>query len=400
MRMKLTPSIKIENLKPPTTGELLVWDEGLAGFGLRVGRRRRTWIVQYRIGTRTRRLTLGHWPTLSLAAARAKAAAALATVDLGEDPAAEDHQRAQTPTLAAFAERYRVEYAEAQKRPHSIASEVSLLRAHLLPAFGAKRLDAIRPAEVQRFHAGLRTTPYVANRCMALLRHMLKMARRWGVLEAGLADPTAGVTLYREAAIERFLSAEEAARLGTALQAEESRSPIAVAAIRLLALTGARASEIRCLRWSEVDLAGACLRLPAARTKEKRSKRLPLTAPALAVLNALPRLHDEWVFPGTRDRPMRLQAPWERVRAAAQLERGGRFRLHDLRHSFATEGVGAGMSLALIGALMGHRRPSTTARYGHASDDPRREAAERIASRVAASLEGREPAEVVPLRSA
>lgn len=400
MRMKFTTS-KLDSLKPPETGELLVWDEGLAGFGVRVGQRRRTFVVQYRGRSgRSRRLKLGTFPALSLAGARAKAAAALAAVERGEEPSAEGHEQRHTPTLREFTERYVAEGHPSRtgepKRRHTAASEASLLRAHLLPAFGAKPLDAITERDVRRFHAGLRERRYVANRALALLRHMLFLARTWGVLEKGHPDPTAGVKLYREEPRERWLTASEAERLGAALRAEEARDPLAAAGLKLLALTGARASEVRLLRWAELDLEGACLRLPAERTKEKRAKVLPLTAPALAVLAALPRLDDELVFPGARDgRPRSFQYAWNRVRKAAGLD----CRMHDLRHAFATAGVGAGMGLPMIGSLLGHRQAATTQRYAHAADDPRREAAERIAGRVAASLDGK-PAEVVPLRGA
>ncbi len=397
MRLRFTRSC-LENLEPCDKGELFAWDSGLPGFGLRVGRRRKSWLVQYRDRSgRTRRLSLGSFPVTPLKEARARAIEVLAAVERGEDPAEKRAHERQTPTLETFAERYRTEYAEAHKRPHSVASEASLLRVHLLPALGAKRLDVIRSSDVARFHAALREKPYTANRCLALLHHVFRMAATWGVLPEKHRDPTRDVRAYREQARERFLSPNEAARLGEALRAEQAKAPLAVAALRLLALTGARANEIRALRWEEVDLEAACLRLPAERTKENRAKTVPLSAPALNVLTELPRLDDAFVFPGRRaGRPLSLQPAWERVRRSAKLEG---FRLHDLRHSFATAGVGSGLGLPIIGSLLGHRRPNTTARYGHVADDPRRDAAERIGSRVAAALDGKPAAEVVPLRS-
>jgi len=200
---------------------------------------------------------------------------------------------------------------------------------------------------------------------------------------------------YREVPRERWLTPSETERLGAAIRAEGGHDPLAAAALKLLALTGVRASEVQILRRAEVDLEGACLRLPAERTKEKRPKTIPLTAPALAVLSALPRLDDELLFPGTRGRVRSLKASWDRVRTAAGLQD---LRLHDLRHVYATTGVGAGMGLPLIGSLLGHRAAATTQRYAHAADDPRREAAERIAARVAAALDGKPAAEVVKLR--
>jgi integrase len=167
----------------------------------------------------------------------------------------------------------------------------------------------------------------------------------------------------------------------------------AVTALRLLLLTGARRSEVLELRWSEVDLERACLRLADSKTG---AKVIPLAAPALAVLASAPRFHgNPYVCWGSRPGKhlVGLQKIWERLRSRAGLED---VRLHDLRHNYASIGVAAGMGLPILGSILGHSSPSTTARYAHLADDPRRAAAEQIAGHIAAALSGMPGAEVIP----
>jgi integrase len=396
MRVEKLTETRLEKLVAPEgKAELLVWER--SGLGVRVGLKRRTFLVQYRNAAgRTRRLALGHWPAMSLPSARAKAAEVLARVERGEDPAAEASQRDEVPTLRAFSERYLAQHARPHKRPRSVLGDEWLLKKVILPALGDLRLDAIGRREVQRLHAHMADRPTLANRAKALLSTVFHLAEEWGEIPVG-SNPAQGIRRYRETPRERFLSEAELARLGEALRAHEGKYPLAVAAVRLLVFTGARKSEIVALRWAEVDLAGATLRLPAERTKEKKPKTLPLSPPALEVFAKLPRLDDVLVFPGIRPgRPLRggVEVAWSEVRRAAGLDG---VHLHDLRHGFASCAVAGGLGLPILGALLGHTQPSTTARYAHLSADPLRAASDWIGARLAATLNGREPAEVVEL---
>ena len=167
------------------------------------------------------------------------------------------------------------------------------------------------------------------------------------------------------------------------------------AAIRLLALTGCRLSEILKLRWDDVHLEAGIAELRQTKTGPRA---VYFGAAALGILSALPsRGASEWVIPG-RDGAgpwVNLSRPWGCIRRRAGLED---VRLHDLRHSHASVGVSLGLSLPLIGKLLGHSQPATTARYAHLAADPVREAARRVGGRIAAALEGRPTAPVVPLR--
>jgi integrase len=185
--------------------------------------------------------------------------------------------------------------------------------------------------------------------------------------------------------MERFLSEAEIARLAMELDAEANRTgnPYPAAAIKLLLLTGARRSEITGLQWQYVDFERQCLRLPDSKTG---AKVVYLNAPALEVLANLPRMStNAHVFPGKQEgRPLvGIDKVWFRVRATAGLQD---VRLHDLRHSFASMGVAGGLSLPIIGALLGHKHTATTGRYAHLSPDPLRAANDVVGMRIAAAM--------------
>jgi integrase len=173
--------------------------------------------------------------------------------------------------------------------------------------------------------------------------------------------------------------------------------PFPAAAIRLLILTGARLREILYARWDQADTERGILFLADSKTGRKP---LYLNAPALEVLASLPRLQgNSHIIPGGKQGQPRhdLKKPWAAVIKAAGLEG---LRIHDLRHSHAPIGAGAGLSLPIIGKLLGHTQAATTQRYAHLANDPVRHASERIGATIAAALDGRTPEAPVPLRRA
>jgi integrase len=226
---------------------------------------------------------------------------------------------------------------------------------------------------------------------------MFNVAEDWG-LRPENSNPCRRIKKFKETPRERFLSPDELKRLGEALADADAKgeSPYVTAAIRLLLFTGARLNEILSLEWSHVDLKANLLRLPDSKTG---AKTIALPAPAVEILSALPKQEgNPHVICGARDGAhlINLQKPWRRIRKAAGLED---VRLHDLRHSFASVAVAGGMSLPLIGSLLGHSQPATTQRYAHLADDPRRAAADAVASTIAASMTGA-GAEIIPLANA
>ena len=278
----------------------------------------------------------------------------------------------------------------------------------------------VRRADVSRLHGKLVDRPYEANRTVAVVSAVWNWAARRD--EAGLADnPAKGIERYPEQGRERFLTTDELARLGDALRegeadglpyavdetkpkakhapkAESRRvklDPFAVAAIRLLILTGARLREILDARWSQVDLERGILFLADSKTGRKP---VYLSAAAQAVLAALPRIEgNPHVIAGAKDGAPRadLKKPWAAVKRAADLEG---VRLHDLRHSFASVGAGASMGLPIIGKLLGHSQAATMARYAHLDADPLRRAVDTIGATIAAAMDGSKGGEVVRLR--
>ncbi|MCM2256579.1 MAG: site-specific integrase, partial [Vicinamibacteria bacterium] len=167
----------------------------------------------------------------------------------------------------------------------------------------------------------------------------------------------------------------------------ETVSPFALAAIRLLVFTGARASEVLGLTWDSVDLEAGRARLPDSKTG---AKTVFLPAPAVKLLKELPRLEgNPYVIPGGRKgQPLTLwgvEQVWQVIRRRAGLVD---VRLHDLRHSFASMAAADGQSLPVIGALLGHSQAQTTKRYAHLSADPLKAASDAVASRLASAMRG------------
>lgn len=383
----------------PRAIEVVIWDSELRGLGFRVRPSgHRSFIVQYRNAQgRTRKVKVGEHGRLTPDEARREARQILAEVERGGDPAEERRRKDRSETLADLASRYLAEHAEVKKKPRSVAEDRRLLEKRVLPVLGRRQVADLSRPDVARLHHSLRDTPIEANRTLALMSKMLNLAERWG-LRPDASNPCRHIERYREHKRERFLSGDELRRLGEVLaQAEQTSQEMgsAVTALRLLLLTGARRSEVLTLRWVEVDFERSCLRLADSKTG---AKVIPLAAPALEVLAAAPRLDgNPYVCWGVRpgEHLIGLQKIWERLRRSAGLEE---VRLHDLRHSFASIGASAGMGLPILGSILGHSNPTTTARYAHLSNDPRQAAAEQIAGHIAAALTGQVGGEVRAFR--
>ncbi len=385
----------IESLRPEGQ-DRIIFDETVPGFGVRVFRSgHKSYLIQYRSQKRTRRFTLGNCNVLTPLQARKRAQALLAGVRDGEDPAQARLEGLAAPTVADLAERFLRDHSAKKKTG---AEDRRNLEKDILPVLGRRLVEAVTCQDIDKLHAAIgERAPITANRVMAAASTMFGLAERWGMRPEG-TNPCRHVKRFRENHRERYLSEVELARLGTAIRAIETEGGAGagvLAAIRLLILTGARSGEIKNLRWDEVDFEGAALRLHDSKTG---AKTIRLGAAALQILAGIERKHPVWVFPrASGTKPIELRRTWERIRALAGL---ADVRLHDLRHTYASTGVNGGASLPVIGALLGHTRSETTRRYAHLSDDPIREASERIDSKIAAALDGKPLAEVVSLRGA
>jgi integrase len=321
------------------------------------------------------------------------------------------------PTLNTFAQRYAAEVSETHKKASTAREDKRILNRHILPLLGSRRVAEIDRGDAARLHAGMKATPILANRALALLSHMLNYAAEKGERAEG-HNPCRKVKRYQEHARERFLSEAELATLGAAIkEAEKTGIPwhpnpdkkskhapkegnrrikidvYAAATLRLLLFTGARLREILHLKWENVDFERGVLFLPDSKTGKKT---IVLNAPALKVLSSLEPI-GAYVIAGERlDKPRAdLKRPWTLVRRRAGLEG---LRIHDLRHTYASFGAGGGLGLPIIGKLLGHARAATTQRYAHLDNDPLRKATDAIGARIAAALQGKPRAEITPLR--
>ena len=369
--------------------DTVFWDKELTGFGVRVyPTGSKVYIAQARGPEGPKRVAVGRHGVIGAEQARQRAALIIARIKAGEEAVSEPMKPTGGPTVAEVAARYLTEYVEVRCKPSTAAATRSVLEKHIVPALGKLPLAAVERAQVAELHGRLYETPAIANAVVRTLSAMYRLACEWGIVPEGLSNPCRSIVKYPEHKRERFLTDEEFVRLGEALDEVEAgggTSAPSVAAIRLLALTGCRRSEILSLRWEDVAPGEAELRLPDAKTG---ARVVPLPPRAVELLASLPRIEgNPWVIPGRKPGThlRQIDDAWRVVRARAGLEG---VRIHDLRHSYASRALALGESLPMIGCLLGHRQIETTARYAHLARDSAQEAAERVAASIAADIMG------------
>jgi integrase len=389
--MKITKQV-VDALKPGT----FVWDRG---FGVKAtGTGSKVYVISYRIGRRKRRYTLGkHGAPWTPDTARKEAHRLLTLAGSGVDPMEMKASGRTAPTMRELAERFLTEHVEAKRKESTAKLYRGIVEKVVVPALGSRAVTDVTRADLATLHHRLRRTPTHANRALLVVSKMMNLAERWGLRPDG-SNPARHVERFSEQQRQRYLSPDEFKRLGEALAAADRGpvsvgsqpepvrlSPMALAAIRLLIYTGARRGEILSLKWEHVDLELGVLNLPTSKTG---FKVIMLNAPATAVLTTLPRVEgNPYVLPGLREGQhlVNVSDTWYAVRALAGLKD---VRLHDLRHSLASVGAGAGLSLPIIGGLLGHTQAQTTKRYAHLSADPLKAAAELVGARIAAAMGG------------
>lgn len=399
--MKLTKT-SVERLE--ATGKRYnQFDDELKGFAVRVGAGGdKSFYYVYRAGkgrgAPLKWLRLGAFPSITVEQARQIAKSKAAAVALGEDPAAAVQEDKAALTLSEALSGFDQEYVSKLK-PSTIAFYRHTIEHHLKPKLGRIRTKALGYSDIAKFHTALKEKPYMANRCIAVLSVFLNWCEKHGYRERH-SNPCKEITLYREQKRQEFMDAGILSVLGDALsrmettwherQATKTRrndkevdtiTPQAAAAIRLLMFTGARLGEILSLKWEYIDFEQGFARLPDSKTG---FKVLQLPAPALAVLESLPEM-SEWVLPANSasGHMVNLKTPWGNLLKFAQLTG---WRLHDLRHSFASVMVNSGASLPIIGKILGHTQSNTTQRYAHLEQNPARKAAEDAAAKIDQAL--------------
>ena len=376
----LTPRLARES--KPGGKDIILFDKSLPGFGLRIHPSgRKVWIVQARIEGRSRRVVVARYGAMRLAQARRRARDMLDRIRAGGNPADDIRREKQAPTFREFTGEY-LRRSDPHWKPSGRETVRVYLKARILPAFGKMLLDRIGAEDVAEwFDAASKDKPGAANRALEILRAMMFRAEEWGLRERD-TNPCLGIAMNPRKQVARFLDTDELARLGRALDDHEAHWPEAVAAIRLLALTGCRRSEVLDLRWR--DIGKDALNLRDSKTGPRA---VPLGEAAQAQIGAISgqRDPDAFLFPsyahGKGYESMRNC--WRAVCDHASL---GRLRLHDLRHTAASQAVMAGENLPLVGKLLGHKRHRTTAGYAHLADGHLVEAAERVGSLVAEAM--------------
>lgn len=368
---KLT-SAMVERL-PADGVERTLFDSTVPGFGVRVtAAGRKIWIARAQFGKRRFKVNLGTFPEKSLSAARTEAHAALRDIRDGKDPrAAKEVRRAalaagQT-TVAELADRWLAEYVRPKLKPRTVDDYERLVEQRIKPRLGALPVSSVTKSDLISFHATMANTPRRANYTIATTRALMTFAEDVG-LRPPHSNPGRKIRMFRQGVRERFLSEEEIGKAADAIVKAESAGkigPHAAAGLRLALFTGARSGEISAAQWTHVDWQRKQIRLPDSKTNEPRT--IHLSDAAIEVLKNLPRVGSFIIAGRYKDEPhQNLTRSWIVARAFGGLQD---VRLHDLRHSYASLAAGRGVSLFMIGKLLGHKVPATTQRYAHLARD-------------------------------
>jgi len=413
----------------------------------------RSFFVNYRIDGREKRFTIGNFGDWSADAARIEAKQLRQRIDRGQDPARERRESREAPTVKDLADRYKEEHLP-RKAESSQKNDWAMIQNDILPKIGDRKVAEIHQGDIEALHRAITAagTPVRANRVLAVASKMFYLALKpkegenapWRDQAQG--NPCKGVERNHEEGHERFFSEAEISALSDAL-ATYGPKP-AGDCLRFIMLTGCRPGEAMAATWEQFDAEPGFWVKPSAHTKQRKVHRAPLGAAAIELLERIRadrektsrRAKSEFVFPGqVFGEPLKqLRTTWEEVSGAATValwagSKDGKVakfigdleksllrrptlseckslaaaagvklpaglsdaRIYDLRHTFASIGAGGGLSLQIIGRLLGHTQARTTQRYAHLADDPLKEAAAKIAAQIAGA--GKTSAEVIPL---
>jgi integrase len=296
--------------------------------------------------------------------------------------------RRSQPTVRELAARFEREYVDVYLKNGSADHYRRHLRDHILPAIGDRSFDEVTRADVKGLHARLADRPGVADYVVCVVGSLYsRIIDDWEL--ADIRNPASGVKRFGSRRRERFLSPAERqavlAEIEAGLRVPRGRpghiEPFSAWAIRLLMFTGQRRDEILTLKWPMVDWQHSSIHFPDTKTGQRS------VAVSREVLGLLREIHDATGNPrsglvlrgrnGTK--VSAINRTWDRIREAVGIPD---VRLHDLRHSFASDALMAGVPLAIVGELLGHRQPSTTKRYAHLADHVVRDALETATQRM------------------
>lgn len=380
------PDVKALEWDAAGPSQQVQWDGDLPGFGVRVfPTGKKSFVLSYRNRAgRARLFTLGRFGVLTLHQARKMAKQELARVRLGADPIAERKQERSEARKADSVKAFAAVYVELHAKPHrrSWKEDQRRLEKYILPILGRRRLEEVLRSDVEALHARIGTEAATeANRVVQLLRLVFNKGIAWGHLPPGSENPAAmdrrgdhGVKAFRERSRTRWVTPAEMPRLLEAIGGEDN--VFIRAAFRLYLLVPLRKLELLRARWEHIDFRAREWRVP--HTKSGEPHVVPLSSPALAILEALPRLAgNPHVFPGHKhgSHLVNIDKNWRAVR-----ERAGcpDIRIHDLRRSVGSWMANSGVSLQVIGQVLGHAPGDVqaTAIYARLQRDAARDALE------------------------
>lgn len=433
--MKLTKSV-IDRARYSGDGKSrdVRWDDELSGFGVRIyPSGKKSFVLSYRAAGRKRLMVVGAYGVKTLDQARKDARAHLVALEGDTDPLEARKQRRRGETVKDLCRAYIADYAKSKKK--SWEDDQRRIDKRILPIWGNHKVASIKHSDVAALHRKIgEKHPYEANRTVEMLSKMFSLAERWGFVPDGFKNPARDIDEYKEHKRDRWVKPEELPRIMAAVDQEDTYPR---AAIWLYLLTGARKNELLRAKWADVDYERRELRLPE--TKTGKIHYIPLSQPAITLLEELPKLEDNpYVLPGLKEKShlVNIDKPWRRVRKAATLaiwqddpkaaelvdqltEVQGReptlaeiraaavvplpegvddVRLHDLRRTVGSWLAQAGNSLHLIGRVLNHTSQSTTAVYARFGQDQVREALEQHGQRLMGIAGKTSTAKVVELK--
>lgn len=376
-----------------------IFDTDVRGFSITIyPSGNRAFTLDYRIGGRQRRMTIGRWPEWTTVAARERAKDLRRDIDEGIDPLSLRETSREAPRVNDMIARYLAEHT-----PHlaarNAADQHTIMHKLVAPDWGSRLVTEITKADVEKLLTkvaagrarpskakpnnrarklqGAKPTPVRANRVGEVLRKMFMLAIGWGMRTD---NPASGFRRRIENERERFLTPEEIGRLAKALDAATDQRAAGI--IRLCMLTGARSGEVRQARFEQFNLDLGSWSKPASTTKQRKIHRIPISGDVAAIVRQRGLLvpkGNPWLFPGdTLGQPVKeIRRFWVAIQKEAKLPE---VRIHDLRHTFASLLVSGGASLEMIGKLLGHTQMQTTQRYAHLMDSPLRDGVNAVAS--------------------
>ena len=371
----------------PDTGSVSYFDTDIKGFLLELrASGGATFYFRYRDASGKIRLSrIGRADHVSVSDARAKAHKMKIMLSEGGDPKGESHRFKDIPTLKIFVHERYLPYVKTRKRSWRL--DEAMLRLHILPVFGEQRMNRITCSDIIAFQHKVHDEEYApgtCNRMLILIKFIYNCAIKWDVLPSG-SNPCDAADLFQDnGARERYLTQQEAQTLFQELYNNKNTQVSQI--IQLLLYTGARKREILDARWDEIDMNRHILTIPAARSKSKKLRHIPLSDAAISLLQSIPHQSGiPWVFfnPVTKRPLVSIFYAWNSIRKKVGLPD---VRLHDLRHSYASFLVNAGRSLYEVQKLLGHHDPKVTMRYAHLSPQAMLEAVN-----VVGNVVGRQP---------